>query len=334
MSEPAGAIVSAPVDVSVIVATFNNEDTIRDCLRAVRGSAQESAVEVLVVDNASTDRTVEWAREVTPDAKIIKLDNNHGFAAANNAALAQASGRYVVLVNSDAFPDAGAVDTLIRRADSNTRIGLVGGRLRYATGRMQPSAGHFPSILRDLGVALFLHRCPFVSRLQLSVLADPYHYRDAHQVDWVSAAFCLARREVGSLPAAAFMYGEDVEWAYQARQRGLETWLEPSATAVHLVGGASRSRRARQLRQVRRVDFELRWFRPKGGAAIVGARVAMSVHAIMRIAVYSALLPVNPRAAREGIAEFTALLVAAVRRPATAMASADRAPTAQRQDTS
>lgn len=305
-----------PVEVSLIVVTFNNEEIIDRCLTAVRESVKTHVAEVLVVDNASTDDTVERVRETARGAILIALEQNVGFAAANNVAMEQAHGRYVALINSDSFPDAGAVDYLIRRADADARIGLVGGRLRDASGRRQPSAGSFPSLLANLGVALFLHRLPLVSRLPLSVLASPAGYDKARRVDWVSGAFCLARREVGHLPSAGFMYGEDVEWARQASECGFETWIEPLATAIHLGGGGnSASAPAATFRQTSRVDFELRWFGTRGAWVVASARAVMAIHALLRIALFAAMLPVRPDLARRRLAEFRVLLREALQRP-------------------
>jgi GT2 family glycosyltransferase len=307
---------AADVDVSLIVVTHNNDAIIEGCLRAIQGSVNAHSAELFVVDNASTDRTVERARQTVRGAKIIRLERNAGFAAANNAALAQARGRYLALVNSDAFPDPGAVDLLIRRADGDPRIGLIGGALRYPAGGCQPSTGSFPSLLGNLGVALFLHRLPLFSRLTLSVAAGPAHYNEPHRVDWVSGAFCLARRAIGPMPEAGFMYGEDVEWARQAQECGFETWLEPLATAIHLGGGGEESVPAAIFRQRSRVDFELRWFGAKGTWAAAGDRIVMAIHALVRLGLSVSMLPMRPALGRARIAEFGALLGAALRHTA------------------
>jgi len=301
--------------VSVIVVTFNDASLIKRCLCAVKHSVNEYVAEILVIDNSSIDSTVQCASDSAPEADITRLDHNIGFAAANNIGFQKARGRYIVLVNSDAFPDPGSIDCLVRRADSDASIGLVGGRLRYPSGRQQPSAGRFPSLLGNLAVALFLHRLPLISRLQFSVYANPTHYSQARRVDWVSGAFCLARRQVGSLPAAGFMYGEDVEWAWQAREAGFRTCIEPSATAVHLLAGGSTSVSSARLRQARRAEFDLRWFSRRGPFATVCARAVMSIHALLRIVLYTAALPVRRRWARGNVAEFRGLLRVALGRP-------------------
>jgi N-acetylglucosaminyl-diphospho-decaprenol L-rhamnosyltransferase len=303
----------ANVDVSLVIVTFNNAPVIERCLRSVRASVPTSLAELLIVDNASSDNTVELLHRLAPEAELVLLERNVGFASANNVALKKIAGRYAVLINSDAFPDEGAVERLIERANGNAKIGLVGGRLRYESGEQQPSAGTFPSLLNNLAVALLLHRVPVVSRLPLSVLANQIHYREARRVDWVSAAFCLVRPAIGAIPAGGFMYGEDVEWSLQARSAGYETWLEPAATAVHLGAGGSRSVAAARIRQRRRLEFELRWFGARGRAVCAAARAIMVLHAGVRIVLYVGLVPVRPRLASDRIAEFWTLLTAALR---------------------
>jgi N-acetylglucosaminyl-diphospho-decaprenol L-rhamnosyltransferase len=298
------------VDVSIIVVTHDNEEIIERCLGSVRDSVQRYSVELFVVDNASSDRTVARAIAAAPEAHVIELKRNLGFAAANNVAIAKAAGNFVALVNSDLFPDRGALDRLISRAEDGC-IGIVGGRLRYPTGRLQPSTGRFPSIARNLGTALFLHRIPVVSRARFSVMAHRSHYEEAHRVDWTSAAFCVARREVGPLPANGFMYGEDVEWARQALELGFHTWIEPTGTAVHLLGGGASAPAARR-RQRARVEFDARWFGESRRAAYAARSVAL-LHATLRILMHTLSLPVRPAAARRAIAEYSSLFRAALK---------------------
>jgi GT2 family glycosyltransferase len=107
------------------------------------------------------------------------------------------------------------------------------------------------------------------------------------------------------------MYGEDVEWACQAAENGFETWLEPHATAVHAVAGSSGTATSVHMRQIRRAEFDLRWFKERGLWAVTGARVIIAIHAGLRIGLYVAALPVRPRWARGRIVEFYVLLRAA-----------------------
>jgi GT2 family glycosyltransferase len=301
----------AAVDVTLIVVTFNSARTIARCLAGLQKSVVAHTAELLIVDNASTDDTTARAHATAPEAISIELKRNVGFARANNVALQRASGRCVALVNSDAFIDPGAVDRMLELMGSDPRIGIVGGRLRDQHGRPQPSAGRFPTLLGELGVALFLHRTPLLGRLPLSVFAHPAHYRKPNRVGWVTGAFCVARREVGPLPAQAFMYGEDVEWAWQARRRGFEVWLEPGATAIHLGSGGDLSPSTARFRQESRVRFVERWFSARGRSSQLAARLVLSLHALVRIGGFAVMLPLRRRQAISGIAEFAALLGAA-----------------------
>jgi GT2 family glycosyltransferase len=317
---------SEGADVTSIIVSHNNADMIARCLQAVEAAVDRHRQQILVVDNASHDGTAEAAMQAAPAARVIPLAANIGFARANNVAIAEARGRYIALVNSDAFPDAGAIDRLIECADANPRIELLGGLLRSPDGRPQPSAGRFPSLLGDLWVALFLHRVPPFSRLGIGLLADPSLYRAARPVDWVSGAFCLARRTLGPLPTAAFMYGEDVEWSFRARQRNREVWVEPRAGAIHLFSASADASQARGFRLAGHVEYELRWFAPRGRLAVAGARAVMAVHAVVRLLGYAIVYPIRPAMSRRKLGEFARFLHDALRAPAPSQPAARRAP--------
>ena len=225
-------------DVTTIVVTHQNSDIVSQCLRAIRLAVERYSNELIVVDNASDDGTADRVMQEEPGAVVLALSENIGFAAANNLALKRARGRYFALVNSDCFPDRGALDVLIEAADQLPAAGLIGGSLRYEDGTHQPSAGQLPTLGSELWLACGFHRVPILRRIGVGLLYSPELYRHPTTVGWVSGAFCLARRAIGEMPARGFMYGEDVEWARQACARGYAVWLDPRAAAIH-VGSAS-----------------------------------------------------------------------------------------------
>jgi GT2 family glycosyltransferase len=297
-------------EASVIVVTHNNESLIGDCLRSIAAAIRVNTYEVIVVDNHSSDRTLEAIpEEVSP--RVLALEQNAGFGAGNNAGIRVSRGRLIVLVNSDAFPDPGSIDRLIEAIDGLPDAGIVGGRLRYPTGEQQPSFGSFPSLLGGLWVALLLHRLPLAARAGIGVSAHPALYRRRRPVDWVTAAFCIARREVGPLPADTFMYGEDVEWARACRRAGLQVWFDPHATAVHIGRASVDQSQDPGFAQRRRVQFELQWFARRGRLAQLAARGVLVVHALVRLALYSGLSALRRRGDGR-VAEQLALLRAAL----------------------
>jgi GT2 family glycosyltransferase len=296
--------------VSVIVVTHNNERLINDCIAAVRRSVPAPLARLIVIDNASSDSTCELVRSVSPPVELIALERNEGFARAVNHARDHVRTPYIALVNSDAFPDPGCIERLVTRMQADPRIGIVGARLRYPSGRLQPAAGTFPSLLGDLWVALFLHHVPGLSRLGIGYFADARLYERPREVDWVSGAVCAARIEAGPLPASSFMYGEDVEWARSCRAAGLRVWLEPYASAVHIGRASVDASHDAAFVQRQRAQFELEWFTRSGRAAALLARAVLVVHALARIALYSPAALIHRGDRR--VTEYAALLRAAL----------------------
>jgi GT2 family glycosyltransferase len=296
---------------SVIVVIHNNASLIEDCLRSIKAGVLVNTYETIVVDNASTDGTLAAIPDDLRPDSIIALKENAGYAAANNVGIDASRGRLIVLLNSDAFPDPGSIDELIEAIDELPRAGIVGGRLRYPTGKPQPSVGTFPSLSSGLWVAMFLHRMPLSARLNIGVSAHPALYRSRRAVDWVTGAFCVARREAGHLPTGTFMYGEDVAWALVCREAGLEVWFDPSATAVHIGRASVDQSQDPGFAQRQRVQFELAWFARRGFLVQLAARGVLVVHALLRLALYGALSVARGRADRR-LSEYASLLRAAL----------------------
>ena len=163
----------------------------------------------------------------------------------------------------------------------------------------------------NLWTALLLHRVPVLGRLDIGVNSHPVQYRTRRQVDWVTAAYCAARRQAAPLPELMFMYGEDVEWALACSRKGLEVWLEPVAAAIHIGRASVDQSQAPGFAQRKRVEFELAWFGRKGRMPQLAARAILVIHALCRLLIYW------PQAVRRGrddgrVAEYVTLLSHAV----------------------
>ena len=243
-------------EVSILVISFNTRELTRECLNSLLGECAGLGArsEVLVVDNASVDGSAEMVeaeftgREIP--VRLIRSELNLGFAAANNLAMEQAAGRYIVLLNSDAFFQAGALRRAIDHMDADATVGIGGARLVSRDGAWQPSARTFHSLWIDAIVLTGL-----ASRFPRSRIfgapdrtwADP---EQAASVDWVPGAFSILRREAlqktGLFDPAFFLYYEEVDLCRRVKAAGYQVLYWPDVVVTH-IGGES----GRQLRSLK-----------------------------------------------------------------------------------
>jgi GT2 family glycosyltransferase len=222
-------------DVSAVVVTFNSAEWIERCLESVRG------LETIVVDNGSTDGTPALVRERFPDVRVVEQENV-GMGAGNNAGMRLASGRYFLLLNSDAWLVDAAAEQLAGFADEHPDAAVVGPRLLHRDGSLQRSARSFPTLWRLATEYLFLRKLAPRSRALNAFYEGGFDHDEAREVDWLFGACLLVRRdaadEVGLFDEDFFMFSEETDWCYRFRQAGWTVWFFPGAEAVH-VGGAS-----------------------------------------------------------------------------------------------
>jgi len=230
--------------LSVIIVTFNTRDMTLDCLRTLTPELTGLDAEVFVVDNASTDHTAAAIREQFPGVKVLENAHNRGFGAANNVALAQAQGRYLLLLNSDAFPKPGAIRTLLAEIERQPKTGVLGPRLLNQDGTLQLSCFRFPSPGRA-----WLENLWLAAAFPQSRWGDyrTWPHDQPRTVEWVVGACLLVRREVyeqvGGFDERFFMYAEESDWQLRIRQAGWDIAFTPAAQVVHLAG-ASGSRKS------------------------------------------------------------------------------------------
>ena len=222
-------------DVSVVVVTWNAREWIARCLESVRGN------EVIVVDNGSTDGTVELVRTEFPDVRVIEQENR-GMGGGNNTGMRAADARYFFLLNSDAWVTGDAVEQLARFADSHPDAAVVGPRLLNPDGSLQPSVRAFPTLWRLATEYLFLRKLAPRSRALNSFYEGGFDHDEVREVDWLFGACLLVRRdaadEVGLFDESFLMFSEETDWCYRFRQAGWRVFFFPGAEVIH-VGGAS-----------------------------------------------------------------------------------------------
>ncbi len=226
--------------VDVIIVTYNSAGTIESALEPLAGAP---SVRLIVVDNASSDRTVDALRGLPVDT--IALEQNGGFAHGCNVGWRAGDAPYVLFLNPDARIAPDAVAALAAELDRDERVGAVAPRIEEPDGSLDYSLRRSPRLRSSFAQALFLHRLFPEATWADEVIRDPAEYEQPHAVDWVSGACFAVRRDVlqelGGLDESFFHYSEDVDICERIRRSGREVRYVPAALAEH-EGGASAPR--------------------------------------------------------------------------------------------
>lgn len=233
--------------ISVIIVSYNTEELLESCLSSLFKHTQNIQTELIVVDNASSDGSVKMVRKKFPKIILIENKENQGFAVGNNLGLQKASGDYLLLLNSDTRFVDNSILRMIEYMDQNPKVGISSCQLIYEDGEIQPSGGFFPNLWRVFAWMFFLDDLPIVNQFIRSFHphAPKFYtkddwYKSAHLQDWVTGAFFLMRREVveqlGPLDENFFMYVEEMEYCYRARQLGWQVSYTPVTKIIHLGG--------------------------------------------------------------------------------------------------
>ena len=240
---PALSLSTQP-DVSIVIVSFNTRSVLRECLESIELESTGLQVEVAIVDNHSSDGSPEMIERDFPYVRLIRSEVNLGFGAANNAALEGCRGRYIVLLNSDAFLCPNSLRLAVQHMDANPKAGLGGGRLVGRDYSWQPSARMFPSILSDLtvmtGLAARYPKSKFLGYFDRTWADQSL----ASEVDWVPGAFSIVRAEVldrvGFFDPAFFLYCEEVDLCRRIKAAGYQIWYWPDIKIIHIGGESSR----------------------------------------------------------------------------------------------
>lgn len=271
------------VDVGVV--TFNTADVTVRALEHLTRSDQGCDLRVLVRDNGSRDGTADAVRAAFPAAEVEAGDENLGFAAGVNRLLARSDAPWFVALNSDAWPEPGALATLVRSAEANPRAAIVVPRLERPDGELEHSTHPFPSSLVAAVMATGAHRA-MPRRAERMLLNGYWHHDEARAVDWAVGACWLMRRaaidDVGLLDERYFMYAEDIEWCWRARKHGWSVQFEPAALVRH-VGNASGAASYGDSRTTAYLRNTLRFYRSEHGLVASGLYRALNALGAARL---------------------------------------------------
>ena len=291
------------MDLSIVIVNWNTRDLLRDCLNSVSDAIEALSVEVLVVDNASKDNSCTMVREEFPNVRLIESESNLGFAGGNNLALARATGRYVLLLNTDTLVHGNVLAQAVAWLDRHPDVGVLGPRVLNTDGSIQASCSAFPS-LRHLAM----------QTLGLTKLAKWDSYRmtgwdrsSERRVEVISGAAMFVRRaameEVGLLDENFFFYGEETDWCRRYAKAGWALVFAPIPEITHFGNGSAAKLNHR--RDVLMTEGTTRLHKKHGGYfAALACFVMLTAHNVSRAIFWSIASVVKGSQARERAAHF------------------------------
>jgi len=289
--------VSAP-ELSIGIVSWNTRDLLDACLRSIAGAPDAVRREVIVVDNASSDGTVEMVRRNHAGVTLVANSENRGYAAGNNQAIEAARGGLILLLNPDIVVHPGALDALVGLLDARHEAGAVAPRLILPDGSVQASCRSFPTpdvvSYEALGLSRLFPRSRRFGKYRMTW----WDYDDERPVDQPMASAFMVRREVldqvGGMDEGFPIFFNDVDLCRRVREAGWEIWFTPRASMDHVGGAATSQVRRRMLGESYRsfVRFyrkyyrgRLPWWQYAGARALLwaGYRVRTLAHDLSRL---------------------------------------------------
>jgi N-acetylglucosaminyl-diphospho-decaprenol L-rhamnosyltransferase len=230
---------AVPNLVSVIIVSYNTRHLLDRMFSCLKAGAIHTRLQLIAVDNASRDGSADYLAQHYPEVELIRNSSNVGFGRANNQALPLVKGEYVLLLNTDAFVEPGAIDQTVAVLRRNAQVGVLGVRLVGGDGAFQPSCRYFPTVMNEFvsqtGLVRFF---PWVKPID----DFGWDHRSDRECDWVPGCYYLMPRtvvdQVGLFDPRYFVYYEEVDHCRAVKAAGWKVMYTPVTTVIH-VGGES-----------------------------------------------------------------------------------------------
>ncbi|MBK6993770.1 MAG: glycosyltransferase [Lewinellaceae bacterium] len=231
--------------LSIVIVNYNVRHFLEQALGSVRRALQGIDGEVWVVDNNSADDSVRMVRERFSEVKLIVNTDNPGFAVANNQAIRQSTGDYVLLLNPDTLVEEDTFRKCLTFMDEHPEAGALGCKLLDGSGKFLPESKRgFPTpwvaFCKTFGLSTLFPRSPIFNRYHLGHLPE----NETNEVDVLAGCFMFLRRtaldKCGLLDEAFFMYGEDIDLSYRIQQAGFKNYYFPDTKIIHYKGESTK----------------------------------------------------------------------------------------------
>lgn len=230
--------------LSIVIVSYNVKEFVSNCLKSIFESKFESDYEVIVIDNASKDDSVEMILEKFPQVKLIPNKENYGFARACNLGLKIAQGEYIFLLNPDTRINPLTLERIVEFMQENPEVGIGGCYVYNPDGSFQESFYRFPTFFNTLGRMFSLFRMLPRNGLTQSFFWSYPHDNVPQNVDRVLGGAMVIRKkaleDTGQMDENYFLYGEDMDVCYRMKQKGWEISPIPGTKVVHFQGESSK----------------------------------------------------------------------------------------------
>ena len=233
------------MDLSIIIVNYNVKEFLQNLIHSIYKAAQRITFEIIVVDNASNDGSVEFIREKFPLVKLISNNKNLGFSRGNNIGLKEATGKYILLINPDTLVSEDTFEKMIRFFQDNPEAGLAGCKILNPDGTLQLACrrsfpGPWTSFCKVTGLSSMFPKSRLFAKYNLTYLDADQTY----EVDAISGSFMMLTKEiyekVGGLDEQFFMYGEDLDFCYRVQKAGYKVIYFHETQIIHYKGESTR----------------------------------------------------------------------------------------------
>ncbi|KPK38815.1 MAG: hypothetical protein AMJ78_09425 [Omnitrophica WOR_2 bacterium SM23_29] len=230
------------MDLSIVIVNWNTKDYLQKCINSIYENTKGISFEIIVVDNASSDGSIETVKSIFPSVKLIENSENLGFNAANNQGIKISSARYILLLNPDTIVLSTALSEMVRFMDGNEDAGALGCKILNPDGTLHLYFRKHPTLGKEV-IRLILPERFTLEELR----TKPQDYESVHEVEVLSGSCIMVRKEVfdriGLLDERFFMYGDDVDLCYQVKKDNRKIYYIPHAQIIHYGKQSSNQRR-------------------------------------------------------------------------------------------
>jgi GT2 family glycosyltransferase len=289
-----------PPDISISIVSYNTRDLLRACLLSLEARRDEVELEIIVIDNDSTDGSAEMVKAEFPKVLLIEAGENLGYGRANNLGLKDANGRHFFVLNSDTEVQPRALRALVDFLDERPKAGAVTAQLILPDGSIQPSCATDPNLMKVFWEQTYLDRLFPNNKITGGYTMTHWNYDDVREVEQVAGAAVVIRREaweqIGGFDPAFFMYFEDTDLCIRLRKAGWSIWFLPDARVHHKVGASSDKDWQLRARMVSSLNWSRYYYFSKRESTFRGnmLKALVVMGAFLRLSVWSVIAIIKP----------------------------------------